>query len=181
MAHIPVNHPTQPLYRLLGGLVGLYLVVFGIGGIVKAHDLPLFAQENLPTWAGLRTNLAFALLSLVVGLVVVAAAVIGRNINHHLYMWGSGVFFVAGLVMLLLLRTDLNLLGFTVTTCVVSFIIGLALLLSGLYGKVGTLRDVQDEEDFRHGRRDDPQLHRLSTPNPHHAAERDWHPTRRAV
>jgi hypothetical protein len=181
MAHIPVNHPAQPFYRLLGVLVSLYLVVFGIGGIVKARGLPFFAQTNLPMWVGLHTNMAFAVLSLVVGVFLLAAGLIGRNIDHFVYMWGSIVFFVAGLLMLILLRTDFNFLGFTVTTCVVSFLIGLALLISGLYGKTGTIHDVRGEEDYRHGRGDDPQRHRLSTPSPHHDEESDWHPTRHAA
>ena len=32
MAHFPVNHPLRPLYRTLAGLVGAYLLVFGIVG-----------------------------------------------------------------------------------------------------------------------------------------------------
>src|SRR5690606_25525246 len=67
-------------------------------------------------------------------------------------------------------RTEFNFLGFTPATSIVSFIIGIVLLLSGLYGKVGTLLDVRREEDFRHGRGPDPDEHRLATPNPKH----DW-------
>ena len=30
MAHNPVNHPLRPLYRVLGGLSGLYVLLFGV-------------------------------------------------------------------------------------------------------------------------------------------------------
>ena len=32
MAHFPVNHPARPLYRVLAGLIGLYILVFGVYG-----------------------------------------------------------------------------------------------------------------------------------------------------
>jgi hypothetical protein len=89
------------------------------------------------------------------------------------------IFLVAGLIMLVLERTDFNFLGFTPITSAVSFIIGIVLLLSGLYGKVGTMLDVRREEDFRHGRGPDPDLHRLSTPNPKHDYREEPHDWRR--
>ena len=67
MAHIPINHPLQPFYRVLAGLIGLYLVVFGTVGVIKTRGLPLFEQDGLPWVLGLRANLAFAILSIVVG------------------------------------------------------------------------------------------------------------------
>ena len=42
------------------------------------------------------------------------------------------------MAMMTLLQTDLNLLGFTMATCIVSFVIGLVLLTAGLYGKTGS-------------------------------------------
>ena len=52
-----------------------------------------------------------------------------------------------------------ELLGFTMSTCIVSFIIGLVLFTAGLYGKIGTAEDIRQEEAFRHGQR-------VSTPAP---------------
>jgi hypothetical protein len=37
------------------------------------------------------------------------------------------------------------------TTCIVSFVIGMVLLTAGLYGKVGTAREAAAEDVFRHG------------------------------
>ncbi len=172
MVHIPINHPLQPLYRLIGAVVGVYLLVFGILGAIRSRGLPAFAQEGLPTVLALHTNPAFSVLSIVVGLVVLGAALIGRNIAQRVNLVGAAVFVGAGLLMLPLIRTSANFLGFTPATCAVSFVIGLALVIAGLYGKVGSLLETRREEDFRHGQGSDPSPHRWHGPNP----PTDWQP-----
>jgi hypothetical protein len=183
MVHLPINHRLGLLYRTVAGLIGAYILAFGITGVLRTQGLAAFAQEGLPSALGLHANRAFAILSIVVGVILLVGAVIGRNVDQRINLWGSGVFLVAGLAMLVALRTDLNYLGFTPATCVVSMLIGMALLIAGLYGKVGTPNDVRAEERFRHGRGPDPARHRLSAPNPPHDWEhnhdavrrRDWH------
>jgi hypothetical protein len=170
MVHLPINHPLQPFYRLLAGLTGAYVLAFGIAGVLRTGGRPFFAQENLPYVLGLHANRAFAVLSIVVGVVILASVVIGGDVHRWVALVSGVVFLASGLVMLVLERTDFNFLGFTPITSVVSFIIGLVLLIAGLYGKVGTMLDVRREEEFRHGRGPDPTEHRLSTPNPPH----DW-------
>jgi uncharacterized protein DUF4383 len=166
MVHVPVNHPLQPLYRLIAGLIGAYILAFGITGVVRTHGFAFFAQEGLPSALGLHANRAFAILSIVVGVILLGGALIGGNLDQRINLVASVVFIVAGLLMLTLLRTNVNFLGFTPATCIVSFLIGVALLIAGLYGKVGTLMDVRLEEDFRHGRGADPSPHPVSSPNP---------------
>lgn len=148
MAHIPVNHQLRPLYRTLAGLVGTYILLFGIVGTAMTWGEPLFDRAN--TWSlGLRTNLAFALLSIVAGVVILLAAFVGGNLDHFVNLVGGVVFLVSGIVMMLLLQTDGNFLNFSMTTCIVSFIIGLLLLTAGLYSKVGADGDAKTEEAFR--------------------------------
>lgn len=150
MAHLPVNHPARPFLRVLVVLTGLYILVFGIAGLVASWDEPFFSRED--TWAlGLRTNPAFALLSIVVGAVVAVGAVYGHNIDHFINLWGGIVFLVAGIVMMTLLRTDLNLLNFAMVNCIVSFVIGTVMLTAGLYGKEGPPEFREAEEKLRHG------------------------------
>jgi hypothetical protein len=170
MVHLPINHPLQPLYRLLAGLTGAYVLAFGIVGVLRTGGRPFFAQEDLPYVLGLHANRAFAILSIVVGTFLLASVVIGGDVHRWVTLVSGVVFLVAGLIMLVLERTDFNFLGFTPITSIVSFIIGLVLLIAGLYGKVGTMLDLRREEEFRHGRGPDPTQHRLSTPNPPH----DW-------
>jgi hypothetical protein len=149
--HIPVNHRLRPFYRVCAGLAGAYVLAFGLVGFAKTSGMDFFAQEGLPEALGLKTNRAFAVLSIVVGAIVVVGAIIGRNIDHLINMTASVVFLLAGMVMLAFLHTDLNFFGFEVSTCVVSFIIGLTLGTAGLYGKVGSPEQAVYEEGFRHG------------------------------
>jgi hypothetical protein len=174
MSHLPINHHLQPLYRTLAGAAGLYVLVFGIVGLVQTSGLDFFAQDGLPTVLGLRANRAFAALSVVAGVIILVGAVIGRTIDMWINLAGSVLFLVAGMTMMAVLETDLNVLGFTVTTCIVSFVIGLVLGLAGLYGRVGSAEETAAEERFRHGETGDPAQHTWDFeggPKPPHQTE----------
>jgi hypothetical protein len=136
-SHFPVNHPLRPLYRILAGLVGCYTLVFGIAGYLQTHNAPFFGQSGLPWVLGLRTNPAFALLSIFSGVVLLGAALIGRNLDSLVNFTGGLLFMAFGTVMLGLLQTDLNYLGFTMTTCIVSFVLGCVVFTAGMYGRTG--------------------------------------------
>src|SRR2546423_15422644 len=114
MLHLPVNHHLRPLYRTLGGLAGLYVLVFGVLGFVRARGLDFFAQPKsgaqLPWVLGLRTNPAFAVLSIVVGLVIVVAAVVERHVDHYVNLAAGSGFFLAGMGLMVLLQDDFNIL-----------------------------------------------------------------------
>ena len=146
--HTPVNHPLRPLYRVIGGLAGLYVLLFGIVGLVETSGTDLFGNPSAHA-LGLRTNLAFSLLSIVAGVIILAAAVIGRNVDQKVNMVGGYAFMVIGMAMLALLETDANVLNFSVATCVVSFVISLVLLTAGLYSKVGSADEVAAERAYQ--------------------------------
>lgn len=146
LRHLPVNHPTRPFLRFVAGLVGLYILVFGIVGVIETADLSFFSRAD--AWVlGLRTNPAFSILSIVAGTMLLCAVVIGRNLDHLLDLVGGGIFLVAGLVMMTLLRTGANFLNFAMANVIVSFLIGLVLLLAGLYGRVGP-RELAEAEEY---------------------------------
>jgi hypothetical protein len=151
MSHLPINHHLQPLYRVLAGACGLYILLFGILGLIQTGEHDFLAQDGLPSVLGLRANGAFASLSIVAGIVILVGAVIGRSIDRWINLVGGVLFVVAGMAMMTLLQTDLNVLGFTMSTCIVSFVIGLVLFTAGLYGRVGSAREERREENFRHG------------------------------
>lgn len=152
MAHLPVNHPGRPFYRAVAGLIGLYILAFGVAGYLETRDLPFFEQGE--HWVlGLQTNPAFSLLSIAAGAVLVGGTLYGRNLDHFIYLAGSVVFLVAGLVMMTLLNTDANLLNFAMPNVIVSFLIGLALLLAGLFGKTGSPEYAAAENRLRQGER----------------------------
>lgn len=152
MAHLPVNHPARPAYRVLEAVIGLYILVFGIAGLAVTWGESFFDRGE--HWVlGLQTNPAFSLLSIAAGAVLLGGALYGRNVDHFLSLAGSGVFLLAGLVMMTLLHTEANLLNFAMVNCIVSFLIGLALLLAGMYGKAGPPELAAAEERLRHGER----------------------------
>jgi hypothetical protein len=151
MSHIPVNHHLRPLYRALAALAGLYVLVFGIVGVTRTGGYGFFEQHGTPAVLGLHANRAFAILSIVAGAIIVGSAVYGRNLDRWVNLLGGIVFLVSGFAMLVLLQTDLNLLGFTMTTCIVSFVIGLVLFTAGLYGRVASPEQEAYEDRFRHG------------------------------
>jgi len=138
LAHIPVNHHLRPLYRVLSGIAALYLLVFGVIGVVQASGLDLYARDDLPTVLGQQANPAYAGLSLVFGLISLVATVIGRNLDHYVNHWVGLMLLGVGLAMLTLMRTDANILGFEMTNVIVIFVIGSLLSTAGLYTKVGS-------------------------------------------
>lgn len=150
--HLPINHRLRPLWRGLAFLTGVYILVFGILGFIESRDegLAWTAQEGLPWVLGLRANPAFSALSIVVGAIVIIGALIGRNIDRWINLIAGGIFLLASMFMLLLLRTELNFLGFGVSTCVVSAILGLIMFTAGLYGRVGSVEMESAEEARRH-------------------------------
>src|SRR6185295_15732091 len=107
-----------PLYRTLAGLAGVYMLVFGIVGFSETSGLPLFTQDEAEWALGLRTNPAFAILSIAAGAVVILANIIGRNIAHHVNQLAALVFVIAGMASLLLLQTDANFFAFSMSNVV---------------------------------------------------------------
>lgn len=151
MAHLPVNHPSRPVLRVLVAGVGLYILAFGITGLLDSWGMPFF-YRGADLWAlGLRTNPAFSLINIATGLVLLGGTLYGRNVDHFINMYGSLVFLLSGAAMMTVLHTELNLLNFGMTNCIVSFIVGVVLLTAGLYGKTGTPELEVAEDRLRRG------------------------------
>jgi uncharacterized Tic20 family protein len=148
MAHNPVNHPARPLYRVLGGLTGLYLVIFGVLGLIQTSGSEAFTQDDTRV-LGQGANLGSAVLSAALGLIVLIGTLIGRNVDATINKWFGYGLMALGLAALAVLRTDANYLNYTLITAIVVMIVGLVLLMAGMYGRVGT----EDEaKAWRHAR-----------------------------
>jgi hypothetical protein len=143
MAHTPINHPLRPLYRALGALVGIYLIVFGVVGFIVAGD----GHRVL----GQGANLLWSVLSLLIGLVVLIATVVGRNLDAKVDQYLGWALLVIAVYELATNRTDANFLDFTVSTVVVTILAGLILIMAGLYSKVGSEEDAHAEQKAAHG------------------------------
>ncbi|MBF9129239.1 DUF4383 domain-containing protein [Plantactinospora sp. S1510] len=148
MSHNPVNHPARPIYRAIGGLTGVYLVLFGVLGIVETSGGEFFAQDDTLV-LGQGTNLGNSVLSIVLGLVILAATLIGRNVDVALNKPLGYALMALGAAALAVLRTDANYLNFSVATSIVVMILGLVLLMAGMYGKVGS---DDEARAFEHAR-----------------------------
>jgi Domain of unknown function (DUF4383) len=151
MAHNPVNHPLRPIYRALGFLAGAYLVVFGIVGLIQTsgHD---FTGKTGVRVLGQEGNLLWSIIALILGAIVVIATVIGRNADaeaDRLLGWGL---LVVGSYGLATARTDADFLGFSVSTVVVTYLVGLMLILTSLYSKVAPAAETGAPRQVREGR-----------------------------
>ncbi|MEV4618081.1 DUF4383 domain-containing protein [Asanoa sp. NPDC049573] len=148
MAHFPLNHPLRPLYRTLAGLTGTYILIFGCVSLTRTVGDTLFSRNS--TWAlGLRTNLAFAIISVIWGLILVVANLIGGNIEHYTNLAGAVLFMATGIYMVAFMQTAANFLNFSVSTAILSLVFGVLLLLAGMYDKTGTPERARSEQAFK--------------------------------
>ncbi|MEW2376442.1 DUF4383 domain-containing protein [Micromonospora sp. NPDC047812] len=137
MAHTPVNHPARPVYRAIGGLTGLYLVAFGVLGIIASAGNEALAQDDTQV-LGQGTNLGFSLLSALLGAAVLAGTAIGRNIDVMINQWLAYALMVISLAGLAFIQTEANIFNFSIFTVIALMVVSLVLLMVGMYGKVGS-------------------------------------------
>ncbi len=76
------------------------------------------------------------MLSICVGLLLFVGMVIGGNFASTLNMVFGVLFILSGFVNLALLDTDLNILAFHMQNVLFSFVVGLLLMVFGMYGRV---------------------------------------------
>ncbi|MFF4078379.1 DUF4383 domain-containing protein [Streptomyces sp. NPDC001777] len=131
--HLPVDHRLSRVYRVGAGLMGLVLFVFGVLGLI---DRIGFFSTGGATVAGLNTNGALSVLSICVGLLLFIGMVIGGNFASTLNMVLGVAFLLSGFVNLALLETDYNFLAFHLQNVLFSFVVGLMLMVFGMYGRV---------------------------------------------
>ncbi|MCK7626742.1 DUF4383 domain-containing protein [Streptomyces sp. RS10V-4] len=131
--HLPVDHRLSRVYRIGAGLMGLVLVAFGILGLT---DNIGFFDTGGATVAGLNTNGSLSVISIVVGALLFAGMVLGGNFASTLNIVLGGLFLLSGFVNLGLLQTDANFLAFKIQNVLFSFVVGLLLLVFGMYGRV---------------------------------------------
>ncbi|MEU8700438.1 DUF4383 domain-containing protein [Streptomyces sp. NPDC048680] len=131
--HLPVDHRLSRVYQVGAGLMGLVLLAFGILGLI---DKIGFFDTGGDTVAGLSTNGALSVLSICVGLLLFIGMVIGGNFASTLNMVIGIAFVLSGFVNLALLDTGMNFLAFQIQNVLFSFVVGLLLMMFGMYGRV---------------------------------------------
>ncbi|MFI5493029.1 DUF4383 domain-containing protein [Actinoplanes sp. NPDC051859] len=148
MAHIPVNHPLRPIYRALGALTGVYLILFGIVGIIVTSGDGMFGNGG-DRVLGQHANLFWSICSLLIGAIVVLSVVIGRNSDVEVAKYFGWGLLVVGSYALAVIRTDANFLDFSVSTVVVTYLVGTVLIMVSLYCKVAPAAQTGEPRQVR--------------------------------
>jgi hypothetical protein len=147
MAHYPVNHHLRQPYRALAAASGLFVAVTGVIGIVVTAGNEFFGHAGAERSLGQMLSPAGAWVSTVAGLAVLAVALVGGNLHHRINLVLGWVMLAVAMVMLAMLRTDADVLGFSVATVVVWTVLGLVVLTAALYGQVGSEDEQHAEQE----------------------------------
>jgi hypothetical protein len=132
--HLPVDHKLNLVYRIGAGLIGAFLVAFGILGLM--NHIGFFGTGGNMV-AGLNSNGTLSVLSICIGALLLVGMVIGGNVASTLNMVLGILFLLNGFLFLALLDTPNNFLAFKIQNVLFSFVVGLLLMTFGMYGRVG--------------------------------------------
>lgn len=158
--YLPPEHPLSKVYRYGAALFGIGLIVFGALGF--AQRLTLFTTHGVVIF-GLSSNGLLSAISIVVGLVLVWAAITGGAAASTTNAVAGGLFLLSGLANLAVLDTPLNVLAFRIQNVVFSLVVGMLLLFVGLYGRVSGR--LPEDNPYRMARHHE-------APDADHSAER---------
>lgn len=141
------------VHRIGAVFMGLVLWAFGILGLVSRLG---FFETTGNDVVGLSSNGLLSVISLVVGAVLIAAGARGGSTASTVTAGVGGLFILSGFANLAFLNTQVNVLNFTIPNVFFSFVVGVILLLIGLYGRVsGGLSSDNPYRREREGRGDD--------------------------
>ncbi|MGH3888615.1 MAG: DUF4383 domain-containing protein [Pseudonocardiaceae bacterium] len=120
------------MHRIGAAVLGAGLCVFGVLGV--ANRLEFLAVQG-KVLLGLASNGLLSAISLIVGGVLIAAALRGGRSSSTITVIIGVLFLLSGLLNLAVLDTELNLLAFRLSNVIFSFITGMLLLFLGAYGR----------------------------------------------
>lgn len=133
-------------------MLGFGLCVFGALGVADRLEFLAVRGEVV---LGLASNGLLSAISLLVGGILIGAAVRGGRSSSTITVVVGLLFLLSGLVNLAVLDTELNLLAFRMSNVIFSFIAGMLLLFLGAYGRFsGGL--AADNPYYRHRHHADP-------------------------
>lgn len=125
-------HPIFRVHRVGALVVGLILWAFA--GLGFANHPGFLAIRGVHV-AGMTSNGLLAVISVIVGAILVGVAVVGGRLASLVCAVLGGLFVLSGLVNLFVLYGNRNYLAFTMPNVIFSLIVGLLLLGVGLYGR----------------------------------------------
>jgi hypothetical protein len=131
--HMPAHHRLSRVYRVGAGLMGAFLCVFGVVGV--SENIGFFSNADTKVF-GLNTSGALSWLSIVVGLMLLGGMLRGGNVASSLNLLLGVAFVLSGFANLAALETDANVLNFRIEDVIFSFLVGVLLMIFGMYGRV---------------------------------------------
>jgi hypothetical protein len=145
------------VHRIGCVVVALVLWAFAVLGFLSGTG---FFDTHGATVLGMTSNGLLSLVSLVVGGVLVGAAVFGGRAASTTSVVVGALFVLSGLLNLIaLVHPNLNLLAFTMPNVVFSLVVGLVLLCVGLYGRASG--QLPADNPYRQARGGDNPVSRL--------------------
>ncbi len=129
----PGPHPVHTVHRVGAASIGVFLTVFAVLGINRG--IPLITTEGVPV-VGLSSNGLLAVISLLVGLMLIASAARGGQLASTISIVLGGLFLLSGLGNVLVLGTPMNMLAFQLSNVIFSLAVGAVLLIMGSYGRL---------------------------------------------
>jgi hypothetical protein len=128
----PSGRRLDLVHRIGAAVLGFGLCVFGALGVADRLE---FLAVRGKVVLGLASNGLLSAISLIVGGVLIGAAVRGGRSSSTITVVVGLLFLLSGLVNLAVLDTNLNLLAFRMSNVIFSFIAGMLLLFLGAYGR----------------------------------------------
>jgi Domain of unknown function (DUF4383) len=134
-------------------LVALFLLLFGLLGFASGQA---FFSTRGQSVLGMSSNGLLSTLSVVVAVVLLAAAVHSARTASTVMLVLGPLFLLSALVNSIVLGTSLNVLAFQTSNVIFSVVVGLPMLLLGAYGRIGSrlppdspyAHPHTDDEDF---------------------------------
>jgi len=129
----PGPHPVHRLHRLGAAAVGAFLILFAVLGLTEG----LAWLGTNGTWVlGLSSNGLLSVISLVVGVLLVASATRSGPTASTTSIVLGVAFLLSAMANMLVLNTSMNILAFRLPNILFSVLVGLLLLVLGSYGRI---------------------------------------------
>ena len=141
IGHLPLNHDLRGFYRTVMVIGGLLLAIWGVLWIAADG----FGGDGASV-GGLQANGTFGVLSVLMGLALVVAAVLGRNLDHWLGFLIAGLAMLLGVFGLTFVRTTPEPFALSVSTCVALLSFGTVIICAASYVGTGTPDDARHRQ-----------------------------------
>jgi hypothetical protein len=132
MLRSPPGSRLDLVHRVGAAVLGVGLAVFGTLGFVDRLEFLVVRGKVV---LGLASNGLLSTISVIVGAVLIGAALRGGRISSTITVIVGLLFLLSGLLHLAVLDTKFNLLAFRLSNVVFSIIAGMLLLFLGAYGR----------------------------------------------